>query len=794
MKNKLLLLYIFIFLGPLISFASCPGDTARFTTTAGVCKNKTISFTNTSVGTITSYFWDFGDGTTLADTSLLQNPPAYTYPVLGTYTATLIINKGLPCADTFTAFVNMAFVTASFTNDAPNCVSDSVHFTDASVVGPGATITNWVWTFGDPGSGIKNTSTLQNPAHLFTVGNQTYFVKLVTTTSDGCKDSMTVGVGIQSLVVANAGTNITSCHNNPTVNLVGNIANAGGGTWFGSGTFSNASSFTPIYSPTATAKANGVDTVILTSFSSPYCPNVSDTVLIIFNPGPTVSVGLDVSVCKDTSGVPVSATFTGATGVVWHTTSAEGTFADDSLNSTIYFPSTADTAAGSILIYAVTFGNGICVPTRDSLTITFTELPTVVIKTEDTSCSGSPILLDVTVSTGSGRWESTGSGSFLPNNTTLNGVYYPSAADNLAGMITLKFISYNNAGCQPVTDTLNVIIKPSPVASFTTPGACEDSPVHFTDASTAAGTITGWSWAFGDLSLPSLAPSPNHTYSNCGSKNVALIVTADNGCTDSYTQSITVFCLPLANYTASGVCLSDGTVFTNTSTVSGATIDSTMWNFGDMTSSTSATQTHFFPAGGSFPVVLVVESSQGCRDTLTQTVSIMAGPTADFAANDATADINQNITFMDMSVDAVSWAWNFGDGSTGTAAQNPSHIYTVGGVYDVCLISTDLNGCTDTVCHEEIVSTNPAGPSGFSPNGDGQNDVFYVYGGPFKTIEFRVYNNWGELVFESNKQSAGWDGKYKGVDQPIGVYVYTIVGITEDDTKYKVSGDVTLLR
>ncbi|HLC83143.1 MAG TPA: gliding motility-associated C-terminal domain-containing protein, partial [Bacteroidia bacterium] len=86
-------------------------------------------------------------------------------------------------------------------------------------------------------------------------------------------------------------------------------------------------------------------------------------------------------------------------------------------------------------------------------------------------------------------------------------------------------------------------------------------------------------------------------------------------------------------------------------------------------------------------------------------------------------------------------------------------------------------------------------------NGDGENDMFYVYGGPFKEIEFRIYNNWGELIFEStdattcgNHTCAGWDGKRKGIDQALGVYVYTVIGITEDDKEHKISGDVTLLR
>ncbi len=64
----------------------------------------------------------------------------------------------------------------------------------------------------------------------------------------------------------------------------------------------------------------------------------------------------------------------------------------------------------------------------------------------------------------------------------------------------------------------------------------------------------------------------------------------------------------------------------------------------------------------------------------------------------------------------------------------------------------------------------------------------------FKKLQFKVYNNWGEVIFVSDAQSMGWDGKYNGVEQPVGVYVYTVEGTTENDKEIKVSGDVTLLR
>lgn len=682
--------------------------------------------------------------------------------------------------------------TAKFTSNAPKCISDPVNFTNTSTINPGDGILGWKWNFGDSGSGINNTSTLQNPSHLFSAVNQAFSVKLVVTYTLGCKDSVHININIQSLVVVNAGSDIISCKNNLTDTLSG-TSSIGGQIWSGSGAFSSITSLNPIYTPTTAAKVSGTDTLVLTSLSSPYCPNVSDTVVLFFNPGPTVSVGSNLSVCKDTSGVPVSATFTLATGGLWHTTGTGGTFEHDTAASTIYFPSSSDTAAGAVILYMEsTTGNGICSPARDSLTITFTPTPDVLIKSNDSVCSGSPITLNVAVSTGVGLWSSSGSGTFLPTNT-INGLYYyPSAGDILAGVVTLKFQSGNNGGCQSYFDTLDVFIKSSPTAAFTSVSACVNDDVAFTDAS--AGTIVSWTWSFGDLSLPSFLSSPTHSYSSCGSKNVTLLVTASNGCMNSGVQSIIVYCDPTANYSASGSCLNEGTAFTNTSSVSGSTISASNWNFGDLTTSNLTDPTHSFPSSGLFLCTLTVQSSQGCVDSITQTISVVSPPVAAFTANDNTAETTQHIIFQNQSSTASSWWWDFGDLTAGSSLQSPSHIFTAGGYYNVCLTATDLNGCQDIVCQQEIVSTIPLGPSAFSPNGDGQNDVFYAYGGPFKSIEFKVYNNWGELIFESTKQWAGWDGKYKGVDQAVGVYVYTVAGITEDDKEYWLSGDVTLLR
>jgi len=102
--------------------------------------------------------------------------------------------------------------------------------------------------------------------------------------------------------------------------------------------------------------------------------------------------------------------------------------------------------------------------------------------------------------------------------------------------------------------------------------------------------------------------------------------------------------------------------------------------------------------------------------------------------------------------------------------------------------SVQVNPCSGTV------STNPAVPTAFTPNGDGTNDVLYVRGGPFSQFDFRVFNEWGNQVFQSATQSDGWDGTIKGTKQPEGTFTWTLVGTTVDGKAIKMSGNVTILR
>ena len=191
---------------------------------------------------------------------------------------------------------------------------------------------------------------------------------------------------------------------------------------------------------------------------------------------------------------------------------------------------------------------------------------------------------------------------------------------------------------------------------------------------------------------------------------------------------------------------------------------------------------------------LVVESDQGCRDSISEVLFIYGHPEANFSQNTAVAKPGYPVQFTDLSIDAVKWYWDFGN-DTYSEEQNPTTSVSDTGYFDVSLVVENIYTCTDTAWSNLFSVYGPVVPMAFSPNGDGHNDKIHVFGGPFSQFEFTIFNNWGEVIYRSNDITEGWDGTRNGVEQPIGVYVYTVNAIGKDGIEYiKMHGDITLLR
>lgn len=160
----------------------------------------------------------------------------------------------------------------------------------------------------------------------------------------------------------------------------------------------------------------------------------------------------------------------------------------------------------------------------------------------------------------------------------------------------------------------------------------------------------------------------------------------------------------------------------------------------------------------------ILNVTDACGYTVADTVNITVFP---ISANfDYVFASNQNVNFNDLSSGAISYYWNFGDGSEDSvsADTNPEHYYVNEGTYNVTLITATQNGCVDTV--DQTIEIIPDFyffyPNSFTPNKNDKNEYYMGSGTGIKTYRMRIYNRWGNLIFESNDMLVGWDGTYKG--------------------------------
>ncbi|MES2593079.1 MAG: PKD domain-containing protein [Bacteroidota bacterium] len=283
--------------------------------------------------------------------------------------------------------------------------------------------------------------------------------------------------------------------------------------------------------------------------------------------------------------------------------------------------------------------------------------------------------------------------------------------------VQLKVVS--GFGCiDSITNT--VTVHPNPVAGIINTSVCQGNNTQFTDnSSSIPGTITNWSWDFGDSSPLNNSQNPSYLYANAGTYTVTLISNNNFGCADTVTKPVQVNYLPTAAFTHSDICFNDSLVFTNTSTVHSSTsITSFLWLFGDSSpNSILENPTHFYSTAGTFNVTLLTTTADGCADVTNNSVNVFAPPVASFTVSnscltDSALIVNTTLN-PPVGVTANS-SWNFGDGSPiNTTVSNPNHLYTTPGTYTITLIAQSSNlGCADTVSHPVTIYPMPVAAFG----------------------------------------------------------------------------------
>lgn len=309
-------------------------------------------------------------------------------------------------------------------------------------------------------------------------------------------------------------------------------------------------------------------------------------------------------------------------------------------------------------------------------------------------------------------------------------------------------------------------------------------------------------WDFGDNSPRQITGSGPvfHTYTGPGTYTVKLILqdTAYCNAPDSVSFPLSVADNVRALFSTPPTgCIPYAATFTNNS-LAGQTF---FWDFDDGNTSTASSPVHTYTRPGTYNVTLIAFNPNTCNlsDTARFTIQVLAAPVADFSFAPVTPAVNMPVTFTNLSsADAVRYKWEFGDGdSLLTASRSPfDYQYNATGTFTACLTAYNEIGCPNRICRPVNATVEPLVdvPNAFTPNSGDINSVVTVRGFGIARMQFTIWNRWGQKVFETNDRTKGWDGKVKGVLQPMDVYAYTLSAEFFDGTKVIKKGDITLIR
>jgi gliding motility-associated-like protein len=227
--------------------------------------------------------------------------------------------------------------------------------------------------------------------------------------------------------------------------------------------------------------------------------------------------------------------------------------------------------------------------------------------------------------------------------------------------------------------------------------------INFQNLSTGTGTLS-YQWNFGDGGTSTLA-NPSHSYTTAGTYSVRLITTNATGCRDTIIKNnlINIGTINAAFTSADTVCENAPLTITNTSAPAPVSV---AWDFGDGTTSTTNNPTKIYSTQGTYQIRLIADFG-GCFDTAYRPVTVLLKPAAGFGySNPLACQAPLTVNFNDLSSGAISYDWDFGDGNTSNNP-NPTYTYTSSGIFDVTLIVTNRNGCTDTLRKTGLVKIQP---------------------------------------------------------------------------------------
>lgn len=516
------------------------------------------------------------------------------------------------------------------------------------------------------------------------------------------------------------------------------------------------------------------------------CIDSSLAISVTVNALPTVTLSpaAPIVICEGSSSI-ISAMVVpnagGATQYQWSLNAAPITGANAAAYSV--------TAAGSYTV-AVTNSNG-CVNTSAPVAVSVSLKPVVTItNTLPVSiCSGASQTINATINAGN---SSIVSRQWYKDGVAISGANGNGYLVTVGGQYRLEAI--NAEGCLGTSAIITVVESALPTPTLIPPAVNKICRGAYSTITATGGT--SYEWYLDAVLIPGATGS---SWNAVDPGTYTVKATNAAGCSAMAAGSVvlTVIEPPSADFSIDAKCAGAPTTFTNLSVVAPTDIVNYTWTVGDGTTYTTVDASHVYTRGGNYTVTLSAASTACSFAPSVKPVVInieQARAGISYAPINAVAG---RPTALQARNFGQTYNWTPALGLSNTRIPNP--VATIGGPQTYNVQISTVSGCVtvDTVLVRIFSRGDIFVPTGFTPNNDGKNDRLYpILAGMNSLTYFKVYNRWGNLVYEtkSSDPANGWNGMYNGQMQPVETYVWMAEGIDIDGNKIQRKGTAVLIR
>ncbi len=735
------------------------------------CVPLTVQFDGTVTNAVT-YLWNFGDG----NTSMQQNP-LHTYTDTGTYTVMLVGIDPNSCNVSDTAYLEVEVrddsLTANFLPDlVVDCDSNKV-----ALAADNYATTKYDWSMGD-----GTTYSTDSIIHYYNAPGK-YTISLIVSDTSKCNlvDTFQSEITIPEKIEADIGLNITNGCVPLSIAFTGSGLPTSSYNWnFGDGGVSTAKNPTHVYTQQGQFT---VRLIVTDSLSCDLVDTVFSNVTVIDS-----SANADFNFSRffygcDSVDVTVWSTYQGEESELWDF--GDGTTATTDTATHRY------TQAGSYTItHYITDVDQICKPIDTfSIVISLEPLNSFPLVPDTGGCLPltATFIGNSQLSTTDYIWYF-GDGASAVGDTV-------SHTYTTTGLFNVMMLAADTNACVGLDTSYATIevIDDFVTADFSVSilNDC-DSLLRVDLTNNSVNTVTNF-WDFGDGTFSNNV-NETHDYTVPDSYTITLIVEDTNRChpRDTFSRVVRLKPNTSIDFNVFDVCRGTQNEFTNLSNPNAQFT----WAFGDGVSSNLFAPSHTYASPNTYNVRLIMVDTSTCNvfDTLIKTIEVFPQPIAGFNLLKDTFRYETPVQFSNNSIQYENLLWSFGTGDTSTET-NPVYTFLSINTQTVCIRAYN-EVCADTFCRDIFILFESliGVPNAFSPNGDGVNDVVKVEGKGIVTLSFRIYNRWGEKVFETTDQSIGWNGIYKGTLQEMEVYTYALEATLINGQTIPLKGNITLLR